>query len=95
MALRRKDQPPTRFLACFKTPTSQLFMSIALSQKIYFMPIAPLFRDIFFFSWETLYSSVLSLSDMLRLWHIISGDYRMKKMGGPLRGQGKKYEGPT
>ena len=41
MVLRRKDQSLTQFLACFKKPTSQLFISIELSQKVSFMPIAP------------------------------------------------------
>jgi len=31
MALPRKDQSLTRFLACFKKPTSRLFLSTALS----------------------------------------------------------------
>jgi len=29
--LRQKDQSLTQFLACFKKPTSWLFMSVALS----------------------------------------------------------------
>jgi len=31
ISVRRKDQSLTRFLACFKKPTSRLFISIELS----------------------------------------------------------------
>jgi len=37
--LGQKDQSLTRFLACFKKPTSWLFMSVALSYKVSFVSI--------------------------------------------------------
>ena len=41
MGLLRKDKSLTRFLACKRWPTNWLFVPIALSEILSFMPIAP------------------------------------------------------
>jgi len=73
MALRRNDQSLARFLACFEKPTSRLFISYRAILESFFYAysvIVESFVIVFvfvFFSWETLHSAVLSLTNMLRL----------------------------
>jgi len=62
VSLLLKDQSLTRFLGCFKKrwPTNRFFMHISA--------FVGNFRDSFFFSWETLRFTVLSLTNILCLW---------------------------
>jgi len=73
MALRRRDQSLPRFLTCFKKrwPTNRLFMPIALCYSRKFLLCLwrhrVYFRGSFVFSWESLHSAALSLTNKLSL----------------------------
>jgi len=70
MALRRRDQSLTRFLACFKKRwlTNRLFIPTALYVIVSgYCAIVDSFVIVSFFSWETLHSAILSLTNKLNL----------------------------